>query len=387
MRHTIKERFIGLVWSCLVLLSLSQPAQAVISQTRPLNEAPIKVVFISVDIKYWFWEYLLDVLKEAAEDLNIDLEVLGAERDHIRYKETALNVLKRAIPPDYLIIGNEKESAAAIIEASNTSRTKVFLINNGFVSKRNSSKFAETSPTYPQWIGQVIPDNFHAGYESGKALLQEAHKAFPSTTIQMLAFSGAHNTHASNERVRGLHSAIAESKAIDLLQTVSADWNGTLAEKKAVALLGRYQVVHAIWSANDEMAIGTLHGAVRAGYVPGKNLFISSTGWSKPAVEEVSKGTLVASLGGHFLDSAWALAMIYDRQHGEKGLNMNEHSKFIRMDASNVSVLGRFMKERLWHQFDFKQWTHVHNPHLTSYETEQRKLIFASVRQDKKLRK
>ncbi len=369
------------MWSCALFLSFSRPVQAFTSKSMTSDETPIKVVFISVDIKHWFWDYLLDVMKEAAKDLSIDLEVLGAERDHIRYKDIALEVLKRPIAPDYLVIGNEKESAAAIIEASNTSKTKVFLINNGFVSKRNSLKFAETTPSYPQWIGQVIPDNFHAGYESGKALIHKVQETFPNITIQMLAFSGAHNTHASNERVRGLNAAIEESKNVELLQTVSADWNGTIAEKKTVALLGRYRGVHAIWSANDEMAIGALRGAVRAGYRPGKTLFLSSTGWSKPAAEEVANGTLVASLGGHFLDGAWALAKIYDRHHGIKGLNMNEHSKFILMDSSNVSLLGRFMKDRLWHHYDFKQWTLVHNPNLVSYDLEQRKLIFASVRQ------
>lgn len=54
-----------------------------------------------------FWLSVSEFMQAAADDLDMQLTVLYAERDHQRMVQQAREVLNSAEPPDYLVVVNE----------------------------------------------------------------------------------------------------------------------------------------------------------------------------------------------------------------------------------------------------------------------------------------
>jgi ABC-type sugar transport system substrate-binding protein len=79
-----------------------------------------------------FWDLVSETMRAAARQLNIDVEVLYAERNHRMLREHGMAVVGRATPPDYLIIVNEESAATPIVEAANGAGIKTLLLSNAF---------------------------------------------------------------------------------------------------------------------------------------------------------------------------------------------------------------------------------------------------------------
>lgn len=342
----------------------AQPA-ADASAARP---EVVTVTVISADEKHWFWSMMIEVMKKAAQDLSLQLEIVSMPRDHLLYRKLALGVMARPEPPDYLIIGNEKESAAKIIAHSNGQKARIFLFNNGFVSTGNKLKFAQPGGPYPQWIGQLIPDNYQAGYGTAKRLIETLERTYPHQDLPILVMSGSFNTHASLERERGFSEAAAQHPRVKVLQRLNGEWSGDAAEFKTNFLLHRYPQTVGIWAANDELAQGAMRAAEKHGRRPGKDIFFTGCGWSKPAIADVASQRMLVSAGGHFLDGAWVLARLYDYQKKTDQRLISEKSRMFMMDQTNVNQIAKIMDKKQWEQFDFKKWTLTHNPRLKSYD-------------------
>ena len=81
----------------------------------------------------------------------------------------------------------------------------------------------------------MIPNNFSAGYQIGKTLINRAlasHSTDRGGKIPIAAIAGAFATHASSERVRGLRAVVDEfSDQVELLQVLPGDWTFERAEK------------------------------------------------------------------------------------------------------------------------------------------------------------
>mgnify|MGYP002750610294 CR=1 FL=1 len=78
-----------------------------------LFSADFKVTFINPgvsDISHptgGFWYNVGSFMRAAAKDLNIELEILYAERNHLKIIEIVQEVANRKEKPDFLIIENE----------------------------------------------------------------------------------------------------------------------------------------------------------------------------------------------------------------------------------------------------------------------------------------
>lgn len=128
--------------------------------------------------------------------------------------------------------------------------------------------------------------------------------------ISMFAIAGTFNTHASDERVRGLKEAVYRfSGKVNLKQVFPADWNQTIAKNITNQALKRYRDTRLIWAVNDSSAFGAIEAALENNLIPGVNTFFASCGWHPQSIDFIKQGKLTSSVGGHFMDGAWALIM------------------------------------------------------------------------------
>ena len=169
-----------------------------------------------------FWNSVSAFMMAAAADLDIDLESVYCERNHIKMRRVAERVLLRDSPPDYLVVVNEKLSAEPIVVAADKAGVKVFVILNRFEDEQYQ-KMGPPRSKYKHWIGSLIPDNRFAGYRIAKLVIDRMIRAEirdADHRYQIVGFSGDYITQASIERVEGLKQAVAEYPNVDLAQVL-----------------------------------------------------------------------------------------------------------------------------------------------------------------------
>jgi len=301
---------------------------------------PIHVVLLNPGGDHWFWEMIIDFMKASAEDLDMQLEVITSHRNHILTIQQAKEVASRKNPPDYIVTGNEKSNAGEIIKISNQAGVKVFLFNNGFVSPEDINALGRPREKYKHWIGEIIPNNFSAGYQMGNILINQSLAAGLTSQggkVHMAAIAGTFKTHASTERVRGLRQAVKEnSHRVKLLQVFPGDWTTKKSEQVSIGLLSRYPEVKAIWAANDTTAFGAMNTAMSMGLDPGKDILFGGCGWYAPAIKKVQDGTLATTVGGHFMEGGWVMVLIHDYHHGRDFISDPIETAMYSIDKSNV---------------------------------------------------
>ncbi|MDM8536907.1 ABC transporter substrate-binding protein [Desulfobacterales bacterium HSG17] len=309
-----------------------------------------------------FWMMVNDFMQSAAQDLDIELEVLFAERDHINMRDIGIAVTKRTVKPDYLVIVNEMLQAGPVVEAANNAGIKTFLILNTFTGKQ-AKAYGPPRTKYPHWIGSLVPNNFFAGYTIGKLLVEDAIQkklVAADGKIHMVAIAGDHVTPASVERVNGLNQALIESSNVELKQTFYAQWRKDSAVNITIGALHRYPEVSAIWCANDPIALGAMQSAVGHDRIPGRDLLVGGLNWSIPALEMVKDGTMVTSVGGHFMTGGWALVLLHDYHQGKDFASLGTQLNmkiFGAITKKNVMDYLTHFSDQNWDKIDFTRFS------------------------------
>ena len=333
---------------------------------------PIRVVLLNPGGNHWFWKMMIDHMQAAAEDLDMQLEVVTSDRDHFLTVQQAKEVVSRKNPPDYIITGNEKSNAGEIIRVSDEAGVKIFLFNNGFVRPKDIEAYGRPREKYKHWIGEMIPNNFSAGYQMGKVLIDRAlsaNLAAQDGKVHIAAIAGTFATHASVMRVRGLKKVVEEyADKVKLLQVVPGDWTSGKGEQVGNGMFHRFKEVGIIWGANDTTALGAMKAAASIGKIPGKNVLFGGCGWYAPAIHKIKAGELTTSVGGHFMEAGWSMVLLHDYHHGKDFISDTIETSMYSIDQSNVEKYLTVFGKQEWKKIDFKEFSKVHNSTLKSYD-------------------
>jgi len=253
-----------------------------------------------------FWHRMVVLAEEAASDLNIEIESINGNDNHIQMLMTLKQKLQND-KPDVVVFNNFKTIGARFIEMTHHAKTHAFLINSD-LQQEMKQKMGTPRTLFPYWIGQMLPGEEESGMEVAELLFNQA------KTI--LAINGVHQTGAAIMREAALIKALKRRK-VELKQILYAHkW-----ARKPAALLTersfrRYPNIKGIWTANFSLALGVLDGIQKKGLKAGKDIFV--TGYDIPTelLQHIENGKILASTGGHFIEAAWAMVLIHDFFHG-----------------------------------------------------------------------
>ncbi|SHO49666.1 ABC transporter substrate-binding protein [Desulfopila aestuarii] len=358
--------------SVQLLSARSVTAQRHENQMNSRSDKPIRAVLLNPGGSHWFWKMTIDFMQAAAADLNIELEVVTSDYNHLLTIEQAKEIVARANPPDYIITGNEKSNAGEIIRIADEAGVKIFLFSNGFVDPKDKQEYGNPREKFPFWIGELIPNNYSAGYTMGKMLIDEAlHKNLRAVDgkINIVAIAGAYLTHASEERLRGLNDAMAEyPDTVQLLQVFHGDWTYDKAVQLSQGVFRRYPKVQILWGANDTTALGAMDVAASLGMRPGQNILFGGCGWYEPALQKVEEGKLTTSVGGHFMEGGWVMVMLNDYHHGIDFIDDPWKTSMFSIDATNVGKYLQIFGKQDWRQIDFRKFSKAYTPALKRYD-------------------
>ncbi len=329
-----------------------------------------KAVFLSPSVETsQFFGPLTRFMKVAADNLEIDLEVVYSMRSHIKMIQNGKDILSRNELPDYLILVNERNVIPAILEQANKKGVRTILFNEGLILD-DEKRFMSGQWKLNSFIGQILPND----YQSGKLLAEELFKQAAKNKlhaddgkIHVIGINGTRKTASPILRGQGLMDAVSENKNIILHQIVHAYWDQEKAKAVSVNLLRRYPKTSVIWAASDLMALGAAQGIDEAGMKSGVDILSGGIDWAPFVFDTVQTGALSASVGGHIFDGAWVMVMIYDHFKNAIETFQSEKTSFFVVTPTTVENYKKITDENIWDQIDFKQFSKYKNPNIKSY--------------------
>jgi len=316
-----------------------------------------------------FFGLMNGFMKAAADDLGFEMAVYYGNRNHVLIDENVKTIFKRERLPDYLVGMNARGSGIGMLDKAEAARVKTVFINQSFLGEVREEA-GIPGEKYKQWLFEYLPDDTHSGYILAKALIEKALAdglVDEDGMVNVIAISGHETSAASILREKGLAEAVAEFSNVRLLQVAHAGWKRGKARDLAKGLLSRYPEASVIWSASDLMAMGIAEGIREFGKTPGIDVLTGGIDWASFALDMVESGDFTVTVGGHFMDGAWALVMLYDRIHGVD-VPLVSASHFSQITAKNVAKYRRYFGMNKWDRIDFRKFSKVLNPELKEYD-------------------
>jgi ABC-type sugar transport system substrate-binding protein len=369
------------LWRFIVLvlaLWLSPDAAAQPSPVAFPAERPLRVAFLDALEPGNPWRNLLvGSMRSAARDLRIELSVHAVGHWPGEILERAREVMSGPGGPDYLLVTMHRGSGTGLLELSRRMGVPVFVINTG-LRPAEAARFGGPREHFPLWLGQMLPDDALAGRTLARLLLEASSRGRPPRApVRLVALEGQLEDSSGRLRSEGLRQAMAGWEGAELLQGVSASWDAEVARRKAELLLRRYPSLQLLWAANDTMALGALRAVEASGRRPGQDVVLGGIDWTPAALQAVREGRLVTTLGGHFLEGAWALVLLYDHHHGRdfasEGLEWR--TSLAPVTRADVDTLLQLLGEGDCAAIDFRAFSKVANPTLTHYDFSLRALF------------
>lgn len=318
-----------------------------------------------------WWNNASLIMQAACEDFGIELDIYYAERNQFLMIRQFEQVISNPEPVNGVIFANMKQNIIQMLRIAEKAHIPAFIFNAGLADKE-LEMFGGPRQTFSYWVGQILPNDEQAGYDLAKQLFAQAKQnglVDADGKIQVIGIGGAISDIAAIEREKGLMKAVKEDSRVMLRQIVSASWMQKRGEDVFLGLKSRYPDAAVVWAANDPMGLGAIDGIKKLKLTPGKDIIVGSIDWISDAVQAVQSGELSVSIGGHFLESAWSVILLYDYLNGNdfstEALSFSSEMGILTADTIEWHV-AHFGAGN-WRDVNFKVFSKTTNPHLRQY--------------------
>jgi PAS domain S-box-containing protein len=158
-------------------------------------------------------------------------------------------------------------------------------------------------------------------------------------------------------------------KEVDSFKIVVGNWKRINAYEIFQAYYKIQPDVNIVWCADDNMALGVLKAIKELGLE--EKIVVGGVDWDKAAQEAILNGRMDVSVGGHFLDGAWAAVLLYDYLNGIDFANerLQFESPMVGITRANLKKFSPFLsldKQSL----NFRLFSKVLNQQLKLYSLD-----------------
>lgn len=336
-----------LVLACLIYLSASSVFAA----------HKIKVTFVSPNPPgTGYWQHYDKAMHSAANALNIDLTIIHSQDlDRFAYLDAIEKV--DINNTEYVIALLKTNVADILLNKFESTSVKVFT-SNLEVPEKHKSQVGKPRDKYKNWIGHVIPDDYHAGQLLAETLLHE-YSAKKDAESGVLAITGARDASVSFLRTQGLQDVIKGNSLFRLEQIFYTDWKYETAREKFELALKRYPQTKIIWCASDEIATAVLD-VLKDSHAQG-TYRVGSIDWSQRGIDAFSNDDYLTSIGGHFLEGGMILALIRDYHEGNDfaaSLGTQIKMKMGALTHQNLVQVSDLIQNDNWYKLKFNLLSH-----------------------------
>ncbi|WP_286232419.1 ABC transporter substrate-binding protein [Thalassotalea sediminis] len=328
-----------------------------------LSSYALDVVFVNPSIPGTpFWDRVTAVAKAAAEDLSINLNIVYGKDNRVYHLEAMQKVIAAQKKPDFVIFMPYDGNAVATFELLESANIPFITIERT-LQKNEQALIGFPQQRFKYWLGEVFHDNIYAGRLLANELIKAAKKKQPENKHLVAVGIAGSFSGESSERNTGLKQAIAADKEVSLEQIVPAIWSRERSRNIIFSLNARFGQIDVAWAASDGMALGVLD-SVKSEYRDlNQSMQIGGIDWTVEGIKEVEKGGLAVSVGGHFMQTAWALVKLYDHTQGIKIFNGGDMGKTYDLEAithENIHKYKRLASKVDWQKIDFKRFSRTY---------------------------
>jgi len=351
-----------LVWLCLL------PAAA---WGAPGVKTP-SVMFLSPgDLsEFPFWHRFIEFMRAAADDLGIPLRVVPSDNRFLLVDNARAALAEEK--PDYALFIYQTKTTVDLLPLLERAGVKSMLCNTRVLDAERK-EIGRPRGKYAHWIGQISPDDREAGRALAELLVARAEAlglAGRDGKIHVACVGANVASSAALHRETGMREALDHDRRVVVDRFVRADWRRRKACYKTTRMLDMYPEARVYWSACDNTALGVLDAAEAKGMTPCADFLTGGIDWSDEGVRAVREGRMEASLGGHFMEGAWALIMILDHYNGHDFAShgATRHSHMRRIDRRTLDRYLPALDRSNWPRIDFKRFSKTYNPGLKTYD-------------------
>lgn len=342
-----------------------------LSPTSSAVAAPLRILFINpATPEDKHWTIVSDVMRAAAADLGIELEIQHAFHSGQYTLKYVSLALQKPVKPNYIIFRNIERVALQVFEMTKKAGIPVITIDAPLESDELEKIGGGPRRGAPSWIGQVVPNALDAGQQMAELLTREVNRRGFKGVMDVVVMSGPEKDVGSLVRIAGIKTGLKNAKNAKLLSAFPANWDARIADREAYKAF-RYGAKAPVWmSVDDNMMLGVLNVLRNTHRKLGQDTFTGAFNWTEPMMAAILQDKVHYVAGGQFIQGVAALIMAYDhanrKDFAEVGINQTMALTFLY--RQNVAQVGRIMIAGAWDRIDFRRFSRFANPALTQYD-------------------
>jgi len=316
----------------------------------------VAIIAPNLEAEGTFYRRLVQFMQVGAEQLGVELEVLDCMEEKDRGVEQASQLASSPTRPDYLMVTNARGEAKRQLEIATKAGIDVFVVCDGLGFSEKAVVGAPRAKN-PHFIGELLPDDEGAGFLLADTLLKRAEAKGLGGAGGKLHVGGLGGALAGVAvlRANGLHRAVARQGAS--LTLVAAGWSQDEGAQSTAELLQHDPDLNVVWAVNDDVALGAVRTLKAHGREPGKDVLVGGIDWDPRALQEIKRGLITVSIGGHVTDGLWALLLLYDHHHGHDFVKLRQHSSWGVAEPGSAGSLLKLFELGGLRQVDLRRFS------------------------------
>ena len=324
-----------------------------------------------------FWGVYRKAMLAAANDLNLEVEVLARNHhsdNRFFYTRALKKQLEKGRKPDAVLTTLFLNAEASALDLLQQHQIPHLVVNTS-LRPELVKRLGEPRKSNPYWLGSVTPDDSLAGYDLAKMLMQ-IHKGKSSKQQPvLLSIAGPHANNVSENRLYGLNQFLTEN-GMPPASPIYTDWGYSQAYDASVALFKRIPQANIVWTTSPTIARATVDYLTK--YHPGNAVSIGTFDWSNEAINNIKQDYIDVSMGGHFIEGAWALILLYDYLHGNDFIHdtgAHIQTRLLPLTKINLQDYSKLLDARYFDSLKFAALSKCLNPRITKYQLNFDQLI------------
>ncbi|MBB1409844.1 ABC transporter substrate-binding protein [Pseudoalteromonas sp. SG44-17] len=339
-------QLLKIYWLVLLLCLIVSPGSFAALNITFINPGFAKQHDTSVNSTGEFWYKVASSMQAAANDLDINLTIHFASRNHIEMKALIAQAIKSK--PDYLILVDEKKVLSDYLVSIKTNNIPIYFLLN----RPDEVKLRMLKQHNIDVIGSVVSGNRDGGYKLAQALYQQHQKRHVGK-MNILALLGDHTTPAAIKRRAGLDDFLATHPDVTIVAEDVANWSMEQSFSKTLAFLNAVPNVNAIWCANDAIGFGAINALNTQ--QRRESAVVGGFNWDKAPLTNMN---LDVSMGGHVLLGAYAMIAISDEIKKPQQFSLkHEDLTFFTEKTPKAQQLIEHINQGKLHKIDFSKFS------------------------------
>lgn len=288
------------------------------------GDEKIKVGVILKTLSNPFWTKMEDGIKEEAEKLGVEVDILAAQsEDDVQGQ---LKIFEDLLNKDYDGIAFAPISPVNLIpQAVNAYKKGIPTVN--IDEKVDMDELVKAGGNVQAF---VTTDNEKVGEQAANFIVEKIQSG------EVAIIEGKSGAASGEARKRGAEKVFKSNSNIKLVASQPADWDRNKALDVVTNLLQRYPNLKAIYACNDTMALGALQAVQNAGKE--KQVIVVGTDGTPEAIDSINKGGLTATIAQ---DSAEigrrSLQLLVDAIKGKKLIGLEEEPEVVNVPSNLIT--------------------------------------------------